>query len=204
MQAEQDLTVQVNEPLVTDSADLTGRAAVRFYLLAPLAGLPRKRGCPLAVFEADLATLSQKLAYMAPRQLTALSEIVLRHAGASAHPVWPDPALVLAWAYRLRPPPPRTSDYVRSYMTCEVASRARAEGWLVELWRVIKRDRPPPPNAFQQQRLRDEAAENSRRRTLIADRIARGRNDPADQDWLAHWAADSAEIEMLLADWAKT
>ncbi len=175
---------------------LTGRAAVREYLLAPLSGLPRRRGVAAADHDRDLARLADHLAYMTPANLRGLCELVLRHSVGKTGPCWPDMAIVRSWAMALQVPPPRQSDYAQSLIRSALGRQARDEGWLVELYQIAKR-LGPPPGRYLLHKLRDEAGANTRRRLIIRERMERGAASPEDQAWLARWWADMAECEAI-------
>lgn len=174
----------------------SGRAAVRAYLLQPLAGLPRRRGVAAADHARDLDRLTDHLAYMSPANLRGLCELVLRHSSAKTGPCWPDLALVRSWAMALQCPPPRQSDYAQSLIRSAMGRQARDEGWMVELFQIAKRI-GPPPGRYLLTKLRDDAGANTRRRALVRERIERGAASAEDQAWLSAWWADMAECEAI-------
>ncbi|MGO4854452.1 hypothetical protein [Phaeovulum sp. W22_SRMD_FR3] len=169
------------------------RARVKALLITPLAGLGRKRGLGAEAHEAALVKLTERLAYMTAQNLRGLHDLVLRHAGKG---IWPDAALIIAWAYALQCPPPAFSDYPRSLIQSAMGRQARDEGWAVELYQVARRLGPPPGKYIIAQ-LRQEAEANRRRRERVRERIGVGRADPEEQHWLARWHADLAEVEAL-------
>lgn len=183
-------------------SDLSGRAAVRFYLLAPLAGLPRPKGVKAAEHDAALDKLAEKLAHMTPQALRGVAELVLRQSGRAAGaraPVWPPVPQIVAWAYALQPPLWSASDYVRSVMASELGPRAAREGWLVELYQRIKSRFPPPPTRAEQDRLRGDATANAARLARIEERLDQGRVvDPDDAHWRDRRSADLAQALTLL------
>ena len=193
--ADQDQTAAAKDLV------LSGRAAVRQYLIEPLAGLPRKRGVAKSDHALDLAKLTVALAYMTPANLRGLCELVLRHSAGKpplgkTAPCWPDVAWVRTWAMALQQPPPRKSDYAQSLIRSAMGRQALDGGWLVELFQIAKRI-GPPPGRYLLHKLREEAGANTRRRLLVREKIERGVASPEEQAWLAQWWADLTDCEAI-------
>jgi hypothetical protein len=174
-----------------------GRALVRELLTGPLSALRRPRGVSAAVHEAALEKLTSKLAYLGPQALAGLTEVALRHAGTTAVPTCPDPAIVLAWAYALQCPPPRDSDYAASLIRSALGRQAMDEGWVVPLLRIARR-LGPPPGRYSILQLKDQAEDDRRRRREIAGLIDSGEAGSESRAWLDRWHRDLAECEALL------
>lgn len=181
----------------TGAAPKPGRALVRELLTGPLSALRRPRGVSAAVHEAALDRLTEKLGYLGGRALAGLAEVALRHAGATPVPTCPDPALVLAWAYALQPPPPRDSDYAASLIRSAMGRQAMDEGWVVPLLRIARR-LGPPPGKYVIAQLKDQADDDRRRRAGIARLIEAGEAGPDSRAWLDRWHADMAECTALM------
>lgn len=169
------------------------RARVDALLLEPLVGLARKRGLSAEKHEAMLDRIRGRLAYMTDANLRGMVDLILRHA---AKGVWPDEALIKAWAYALQCPPPRECDYAMSLIRSAMGRQARDEGWAVELFQIAKRLGPPPGRYIIRQ-LKDDAEQNRRRRTLISENIQAGLASAEDAAWLNEWHQDMAEIEAI-------
>ena len=176
-----------------DKAKLSGRALVRERLLAPLEGLPRRRGVSAEAHAGDMEKLVDKLSYMTPGALDGLAELVLR---ISEGKQWPQVGLIRAFAMTLETPPPRSSDYAQSLLRSAMGGAAMDGGYAVELLRHARRF-GPPPQAYVLGRLKDEARDNRRKREGIRQVQEAGRVSPADQAWLEAWWADFALCQAL-------
>lgn len=169
------------------------KARVDVLLVTPLAGLARKRGMSAEKHDEMLERLRVRLAYLSDQNLRGMGDLILRQA---VKGIWPDEALIKAWAYALQCPPPRECDYAISLIRSAMGRQARDEGWAVELFQVAKRLGPPPGRYIIRQ-LRDEAEQNRRRRVLISENIQAGLASAVDRAWLAEWHQDMAEIEAI-------
>ncbi|MBZ4023263.1 hypothetical protein CKO11_12420 [Rhodobacter sp. TJ_12] len=171
-------------------------ARVRGVLLEPMAGLKRRRGVTAEAQEREAARIARKLAYMSEANLRGLCELALKQ----ARGVWPETALILSWGYGLQVPPPSESDYVGSLMRSAMGRAARDGGYLVELMRMAKR-LGPPPGRYMLSKLREEAADNARRREGLRRMIDKGTSlRREDLEWLNRYHADLAQAEAMLAD----
>jgi hypothetical protein len=186
-------------------ARAAGRARVREHLVSPLAGLERPRKMTAAERDAALGRLADKLAYMTPAALDGLAELALRHAGMVAGkggvPRLPEEGMILAWAYAVQCPPSRLSAFVASVLGSRLGEEARDGGWLVELYREVRRVVAPPPKSdYAKGLLRDAAAENARRLERVRERNGNGVASPEDMRWLAAWHDDLRAAEALVAE----
>jgi hypothetical protein len=181
-----------------------GKARVRAILLADLAGLVRPRRVGAADHAAALERLAERLAYMGEEALRGLAVLVLTHAGRVARgamPVCPDPGTIIAWAYALQAPPPRSNAYVLSLLRSRLGEEARAGGWLLALYREALRMGPPPPaSAFAKDRLRAVARDLAALQARVEERIAAGMGRAEDRAHLEAWHRDLALAEALVAE----
>lgn len=180
-----------------------GRERVRAVLIGPLeaAGLGRRRRVSAEEHGKMLARLAERLWYMHEAELAGLRDLCIRQAGGDGR-WWPEEAVVLHWAWRLRCPPPEESPYLASLMRSALGRRAQAEGWGVALYRTARR-LGPPPGRYVEFRLREQAEDDRRRAARIEERLADGVADEADRHWLAAWKRDTAEAERLVASAAE-
>lgn len=180
-------------------------ARVRRVLIQPLAQLARPRGVQAGQHADNLDRLARKLRHMDEDKLRALLDLCLGQAGfpavqKKAAPVCPLDAVILSWAYALQPPPAAQSDYPASVMRSAMGRRAQDLGYGVELYRAACR-LGPPPQAYSITKLKDEAAENRRRRTVCREVIeAGGRLEPHRQAWLDAFHRDAAAVEALITE----
>lgn len=183
-----------------EEARAAGRARVREILLVPLAGLERPRGVAAAEYEA----LADRLAYMTPEALRGLCEFVLAVAGKAARGgrvVCPAPSLIRAFAHGIQLPPPHQSDYVASVMRSVLGLEALHGGWLVQLYRHLRKFGPPlAMSDWQKGQLRDAAAEDARQLARVRERRDAGAPWPEDRAWLAAWHDDLRAAEALVAE----
>jgi hypothetical protein len=188
-----------------ESPGESGTARVRRVLIEPLAKLARPRGLQAGQHADNLDRLARKLRHMDEAGLSALLDLCLGQAGGpgvqrKAVPVCPHDAAILAWAYALQPPPVTQSDYPASVMRSAMGRRAHDLGYGVELFRAACR-LGPPPQAYSITRLKDEAAENRRRRAVCREAIeAGGRLEPHRQAWLDAFHRDALMVEQLIAE----
>lgn len=182
----------------------SGAARVRRILIEPLSGLARPRRVSEAQHRENLDRLARKLDYMDEGQLRGLVEECLGFAGkaglkARVVPQCPPDGLILSWAYALQPPPVRRSDYFASVLRSVMGRRCYDSGMGVELLRMCRRF-GPPPQAYSMVQMRDEAAENRRRRDALRRAVEAGQVLTPDQDsWLKGWHEDAQVVAELVA-----
>lgn len=175
------------------------RDRVRGLLLARLdeAGLRRPRGATVEGWEAVRARLVRQLAYMDDENLKTLADLVLDHAGGRRRDESPSEIVIRSLAHALQAPPFEERRIVRSWLASVEGPQAEAGGYLVELFRFLRRT-GRPPLAFDMARLREEADENRRGVALIRERIDRGTAQAADRQWLSAYLADRDAARRLI------
>lgn len=173
-----------------------GRAQVRELLIRRLqdAGLTRAKGQGEPALMRSLDNMMDRLAYMTPDNLRTLADVVIdlaqRPGGGSG--VWPSEVAMYQLASGLQVRPFRMSRVVWSWLGSVEGPVAEAGGYLVELFRFLRRfQRPPLPGDMRE--IRDRAAENNRQRGLIADRVKRDVIRPDDQAWMEAYLSDERE-----------
>lgn len=175
-------------------------ARVRDELFGRLDGLARPKGLTIEAFERMRGAVMRKLAYMKPENLAGLAELIIRHAH---NGVMPREALILHWAFTLEVPPPRESDYVASVMRSAMGRAALEGGYAVEMMRTAAR-LGPPPGRYQISKIKEDAAQNARRRDEMRALVERCEGlRQSDQEWLDRYHADLALAETMVAGGAE-
>jgi len=152
-----------------------GEARVKAFLIEPCfaAGLLRPSGMARDQFDAMVAELCKKLAYMTELNLAALAETI------SVNPVgkdanrWPIAAQVLGWAGKIQPPGDDASPFLRALFAHGIGQDAIAQGWGPELLVWARRERKFP-GGFVQKKIREDAGRALRRAEDFALRRDRG------------------------------
>jgi hypothetical protein len=195
------MTEQADE---TEGVAETGRAAVRLHLITPLqqAGLRRPPRVTVEALDDMLARLVTYLAYMSPANLATLAETCINNAGGARHDEWPSEVLIRSWAHGLQARPFEEHRIVASWLASVEGPVAEAGGWLVELYRYLRR-RQIPPSPYDQTQMRREAQDNARRIILIRERIAVEKASPEERGWLEAYLADQRRAEAIV-DQGKT
>ena len=176
-----------------------GRRAVRSCLVDVLdaAGLRRIKGVSVLAHDAMVARLVDRLAYMTAANLTTLAETCLDNAGGAKHDEWPSEVILRSWAQGLQARPFAEHRIVSSWLASVEGPVAEAGGWLVELYRHLRR-RPRPPSSYELQRIRDDARDNHHRVTRIRERMAVDRATVEDQAWLEAYLADTRQARAIV------
>ncbi|SDX92032.1 hypothetical protein [Roseicitreum antarcticum] len=180
-----------------------GKAAVRQHLIGRLtdAGLVRPKGMTVDKLSEMQGRLVGALAYMDPENLMTLAEEMMGIAGGPLRNQWPSEVIVRNHAHGLQPPPFEQPRIVSSWLASVEGPQAEAGGWLVPLYRFLRRYRRPLM-PYDMRSIRDEANEDSRQITLIKGRIARGSASDGDRAWLVEWQRDEAEARRIVRDGA--
>jgi hypothetical protein len=176
-----------------------GKERVRHCLIDPLAarGMVRASGLTVAQHDAQMDGLAARLAYMTEENLIALSEVVEGNGAGKHRNRWPSEMMILQWAKRLQPPPPSDSHLVTTYLRSNAGRRARAEGWLVELYQYLKKF-GRPPNDYAIRELKIEADTAMRRRARVEEAARFGGLDPEDGRWLEWWMGVEARATAIM------
>ncbi|SDW77803.1 hypothetical protein [Roseicitreum antarcticum] len=180
-----------------------GKAAVRQHLIGRLtdAGLSRPKGMTADQLAAMQGRLVGALAYMDPENLMTLAEGVMDMAAGPLRNQWPSEVIVRNAAHALQRPPFEQPRIVSSWLASVEGPQAEAGGWLVPLYRFLRRaGRPPMP--YDMRLMREEAGHDSRQLTLIRERVAAGSASDEDRAWLVAWQRDEAEARRIVRDGA--
>lgn len=176
-----------------------GRAVVRAELVEPLQadGLVRPPRETAASHAAMIDRLCDRLAYLDAGQLAVLREVVLRAAEGEARNRWPAFATIWNLAVRLYPPPDEEDRLIASWFASVEGPKARDQGFMVELYLFLRRMHRPP-GQYELKGLREEAAENARRRVRVEEWLRAGRAQPSEADWHARYTAMQARCLRLV------
>lgn len=184
-----------------DTGNETGRALVREVLIRTLqaAGLKRARGQTEAAQAAAIDHLVGQLDHMTADNLRTLADVVIDHAAApgpqQGH--WPAEVLIIAWARGLQPRPFRLSRVVTSWLASVEGPKAEAGGWLVPLYRFLRR-RQVPPTVYDMGTIQEQARADARQLAIVEDRIARGACGADDRDWHLAWLTDQQAARAIV------
>jgi len=200
------MTEQIDHQTADQGAEAAepspGRAAVRLHLIRRLddAGMKRAHGVAAPAHDKLVERLVDHLAYMSPVNLDVLAECLLNAAAEAKgrdKGCWPVEVLIRSWAHGLQPVPARLAPIIATWLRSIEGPRAEAGGYLVELYRHLRRW-PIPVSAAAMRMIMEQSADNNRQRGLVQDRIARGVVRPDDAQWLAAWQADEQAARALV------
>lgn len=183
-----------------DDVTLHGRAAVRRILFGRCdeAGLARGKGVTAEAHAAKLDRIAAALSYMTPANLEVLAELTLANAQGGYRDCWPPEVAVINWGRSLQAPPFRDDRIVTSWLASVEGPPARAAGYLVPLYRFLRRRRLPP-GPYDRRVILAEGDTESRRAVLYQERIERGIATSDERAWLADWLRDKAAAEAIVA-----
>lgn len=171
----------------------TGRAQVRDLLIKPLvdAGLKRARGQSERMLSDALAQIVAQLDHMTGENLRTLADAVLRQATlpGNGQGQWPAAVMIIAWGHGLQLRPFRLHRIVTSWLASVEGPVAEAGGYLVQLLRFLRQHKRPP-TPYDLNAIRDQAREDNRRLTILADWAARGTIGEADRQWYEAYLED--------------
>ena len=92
----------------------------------------------------------------------------------------------------MQPRPFRLHRIVTSWLASVEGPVADAGGYLVQLFRFLRRH-CRPPTAYDLTSIKQQAAEDNRRLAMISDRTARGAASQDDEAWHAAYLADEQQ-----------
>ena len=141
-----------------------GERRVKDHLIEPLKrlGLAKPSSLTVAQFDAMVADLTGKLAYMSELNLQALAEQVANMPGGKERDRFPIAAKILGWAAEIQPPSDDASPLFRAVFAHALGQRALAEGWAPELLAELRRARVWPRD-YDLRQVQDRAADARRR-----------------------------------------
>lgn len=159
-----------------DSAEQAmGEKRVRHRLIDPLRrrGLMRPGGMKVDAFEAMLAELCAKLAYMSDLNLAALEEDAATMAGGKDKDRFPVGQRILERAAQIQPPGDDASPLIRAVFANRLGQDAIDGGWAPELLAELRKTRRWP-GAWAVKTIRERADDALRRMHDLEYRLARG------------------------------
>lgn len=172
-----------------------GRAGVREVLVNRLeaAGLKPTRGVAPAAHAKALDHLVQALSYMAPDNLQTLAESIMAQAAqpGAGNGRWVSEIVVRSWAEALQPRPLRQHPIIASWLRSREGPVAVAGGYLVPLYRWLRRHGRPLMK-YDLVEVRRDGAEMQSRLSAIRQRIRDGREWDGDREALAEYLRDEA------------
>lgn len=184
---------------VQNDVQQDGKSVVREKLIARLdqAGLARKKGTSLADHDATMKRLVDHLAYMAPETVEVLAETLIDAQASIKSTVWPAEVLVRSWAHALQPAPVEQPKIISSWLASIEGPQAELGGYLVELYRFLRRHRRPVLPGDKRQILA-EAEDNARRMEIVRGRIERGTAGNEDRQWHSRYMSDRAAAQAVV------
>lgn len=184
--------------------DAAGRDVVRRIFIDRLeaSGLRRGKGQGGKVLtdeqhSAMLKRLVDFLSYLAPASLEALADEVLDSATGPNRNLWPTELLIRQMAEAKERRPREMAPIVTSWLASVEGPRAEAGGYLVQLYRHLrKHSRPVLPYDLTQ--IRRDAETDQRRLRLIRERIDLDLAGSEDRAWLADWVEDEGRARAII------
>lgn len=189
-----------------DSAEqANGEKRVRQVLIEPLMrrGLAKPTSLTKVQFEAMLADLCARLAYMSETSLMALEEQVASNPGGKDRDRLPIANRILDWAGHIQPPGDDASPLVRAVFADQVGAAALAGGYAPELVQQIKKPPRLWPTHFVIKGVRERAEGAVRQMQRMDECLARGESlSPTEADWRARRLDATAKLQRI-ADMAR-
>lgn len=183
-------------PVPEDQEEEAGRAVLRDLLVNRLtaAGLRPRKGLTGSDHARCMTALVVQLSYMSREMVDVLAETVLTEAAkpGPSHGYWPSEVLIRQWAEALQPRPFREHPIIRSWLRSREGPLAEAGGYLVPLFRWLKRHRRAVL-VYDLQQIRVEGRDEQQRISAIRQRLADGRDWPDDRERLEAWLRDHEE-----------
>lgn len=161
-------------------------------------GLRPRRGQTGAALAEDLAQLVKALDHLTPENLLTLRDLILDAAGGAKRDEWPSFVVIRNLALAMQPRPVEEHRIVRSWLASVEGPKAEAGGYLVPLYRFLRRvGRPPLPLDMRQ--IREQAQDGARRRAMIEERARADMAWAEDGPWLAEWRRDEEAARAIIA-----
>ena len=182
-------------------AQAAGERRVRDHLIDPLKrmGLAKPSSLTVAQFEAMIAELCGKLAYMSALNLQALAEQVGNMPGGKERDRFPIAAKILGWASEIQPPADDASPLFRAVFAHALGQRALSEGWAPELLAELRRARVWPRD-YDLRQVQERAADARRRIARLEEQLHRGESlSPQDQSFRQRRAAAEVKCRRIAA-----
>lgn len=176
---------------VEEQKQLTGKRAVKAYLIEPLIedGLVRPPRTTVDAHEAQLDKIAEKLAYCERETLERLRPMVLSVATGPSANVWPSYATVRNYAHALQPPPDNSDKTLHGWLHSRAGEVAQRNGTLLATrWFIKKYRRPPVVDGKISTFMLREIEEKQRELDLDIEerreRVARGDATQSEREWL--------------------
>ncbi|MEP4037226.1 hypothetical protein [Pseudophaeobacter sp.] len=182
-------------------AQAAGERRVRDHLIDPLKrmGLAKPSSLTVAQFEAMIAELCGKLAYMSALNLQALAEQVGNMPGGKDRDRFPIAAKILGWAAEIQPPADDASPLFRAIFAHALGQRALAEGWAPELLAELRRARVWP-REYDLRQVQERAADARRRIARLEEQLRRSETlSPQDHTFRQRRAAAEVKCRRIAA-----
>lgn len=183
------------------SEQKAGEKRVRERLVGELEkrGLMRPSGMTVVQFDAMVADLCAKLAYMSELNLDALAEVAAGKAGGSSRDRFPIAQVILDAAAEIQAPAPSQSPLMRAVFADDLGRRAMAGGWAPELLGELRRSRRWP-NIYLRGEIEKRGLQNVSRFRQFEEAEASGRTlRPSEVEFLAARRAALRRCEELMA-----
>lgn len=180
---------------------LSGRKAVRvnFIQRVQAAGLVRAKACKTeADHDSMIRRLVEYLAYLSPASIETLADQVLDLASGPKRNQWPTELCIRQMADALERRPFAEMPIVKSWLASVEGPQAERGGYLVELFRHLRRN-PRPITSYDLQMIRTQAAENRRTQVLIDERRRHGIDRTEDDDWVSAYCQDQERARAIVA-----
>lgn len=184
--------------------DTAGRDVVRSLFVDRLetSGLQRGKGQggKLLTEEQHAAMLKRLvgfLSYLSPASLEALAEEVLDSATGPKRNLWPSELVIRQIAEAKEKRPREMHPIVTSWLASIEGPKAEAGGYLVQLFRHLRKH-PRPVLAYDLTQIRREAESDRRRLSLVRERVELGLAGSEDQAWLAEFVEDESVAQGII------
>lgn len=183
---------------VSDVKAETQRDRVRRLFSDRLNGLGFRRHGNVKVADHDLTMIKliDALTYMSDQGLNVLFDMLKSKGQGRDRDIWPSRATILGYAELVEPRSiEELPSLIRWFRSVE-GPKALREGTLVETWQYFQIHKRPPVSARRQ--IEDKAKKNAHTLELYRERVANGRADPEERDWVDRYEKRLAHCKGLL------